>query len=111
MGNNDKYTPGPWHWDYGDEYNFEILDSRNGIIAGVIYDISIDQSKSEMLANACLITATPDLFEACKHLLSTEDNTGCSEDLTVVASDAIEKIKSAVNKATKSMRNNSEINK
>ena len=111
MENNNKYTPGPWHWDYGDEFDFEILNPRNGIIAGVIYDISINQTKAAMLANACLITAVPDLFEACRYLLSTEDNTGCSENLTVVASDAIEKIKSAVNKATKSMRNHSELTK
>jgi hypothetical protein len=102
MKENNKYTPGPWHWDYGDEFAFEILDPRNGIIAGIIYDISIDQTKAELLANACLIAAAPDLLEACQYLLSTEDNTGCSEDLTVVASDAIEKIKFALNKVTKS---------
>ena len=111
MENNNKYTPGPWHWDYGDEFDFEILDPRNGIIAGVIYDISINQPKAEILANACLIAAAPDLLEACKYLLLTEDNIGCSDDLTVVASDAIERIKFALNKATKTTRNNSKSTK
>jgi hypothetical protein len=95
-----EFTAGPWHWDNGDDFVFEILDSRNGIIAGVVYDVSINQSNAEMQANACLISAAPELLEACKYLLMTEDNTGCSEDLTVVASDAIEKIKLVMNKAT-----------
>ena len=73
MENNTLYTSDPWHQDYGDEFIFEILDARNGIISDVIYDISIDQTKTEMLANACLITVAPELCEACKYLLGTEE--------------------------------------
>ena len=93
MKEQANFTSGPWHWDSGDDFVFEILDSRNGIITGVVYDISINQSTAKMQANACLIAAAPELLEACEYLLLTEDNTDCSEDLTVVASDAIEKIK------------------
>ncbi len=38
-----------------------------------------------------------ELVTACEWLLNTEDNTGCSEDLTVVSQQAVDKIGNILN--------------
>jgi hypothetical protein len=63
-----EHTPGPWEIrQYTNYYGYSIDAEGRGCIAERWYDLPQDQPYgNEIPANARLISAAPDLLEACK---------------------------------------------
>lgn len=60
---NEQFTPGPWKVDFETE---EL--QTNNLVLGLIYGCSHDDSP-DCIANANLIAAAPDMYEALKEVL------------------------------------------
>lgn len=65
-----QHTPGPWGWDRGlvppdgpERYADIYIDGGETIIA------NFNDRIPEGLANACLMSAAPDLLESCQEML------------------------------------------
>ena len=68
MTNETKHTPGPWDFDdlRSDGGNLEIVGGNDVCVA----DVDPDGSDDEVMANARLIAAAPDLLAACARWVS-----------------------------------------
>ena len=65
---NKKHTKGPWKVFEDDFYTVGV-ESEGSVIADHLFesnDLTIEDIKQELYANAKLIAAAPDLLEACK---------------------------------------------
>ena len=62
-----KFTPGPWHVKNRDK---PYVMQENGIALAQIWDCSVI-SREQADANARLIAAAPDLYDALKHATHT----------------------------------------
>ncbi len=67
-----KHPPGPWVWNGKDMPFADIEDARGNVIAGMVYNGGHPQvaSRDEMLANARLIAAAPELLDALRLVLA-----------------------------------------
>ncbi len=91
-----KFTPGPWHVTrYSNYIGFSIFAELRGCIAERWYDSKQDEPyASQLVANAHLIAAAPDLLAACFGMLATWGSQ--DEDAIIAARDAA---RAAVEKA------------
>lgn len=95
MSEQTKHTPGPW------EQNVELVGGRvNHQIIGnhqIIADVYPSQpSQTELMANARLIAAAPELLEVCKFAYNELSGTPRPEMLLMLR----EQLKQAIAKAT-----------
>jgi hypothetical protein len=77
-----KHTPGPWTIEKAGDGKFYVQGNRNGercIIAMDFYDEENEPDLEELKANVHLITAAPDLLEACKLVMVTSQT--CFADI------------------------------
>jgi hypothetical protein len=90
-----KHTLGPWKWD-GNVCDYDPSNEAPWIIAGDLDEIAVltGEIKCTNPANAKLIIAAPELFEALKKCLEH----GIFP--TAAISDAVDKAKAAIAKAT-----------
>ena len=59
------HTPGPWHADKPDDFgDFNILHNGNALAIGAV--VSNMRPKSEVLSNARLVAAAPDLLDVIR---------------------------------------------
>lgn len=79
-----KFTPGPWHWDYGiyDPYALiapneryparDIIRARDGVVYS---EITSDPANIEIStpANSHLIAAAPEIYEALEAIIARWD--------------------------------------
>jgi hypothetical protein len=80
---NTKHTPGPWEISLigeGDELTVDGIESNavahapHRLICEMGHDIDMGQDYAEVIANARLIAAAPELLEACKVVTAFLDN-------------------------------------
>ena len=67
---NTKHTPGPWKVFEDDFYTVGV-ESEGSVIADHLFesnDLTIEDIKQELYANAKLIAAAPDLLETLEHI-------------------------------------------
>jgi hypothetical protein len=76
-----KWTAGPWVDDGHDGKDTQIVNSKWGEIARVVYNGDV----SQRAANARLIAAAPDLLAACEKILSDPYTTCCCADIVRTA--------------------------
>ena len=57
-----KFTQGPWGWCMPDEVFPAVFCNENGNIIADLYDAK--NNKRQMVANAALIAAAPEMYEA-----------------------------------------------
>ena len=86
-----KYTQGEWEWD-GDPSNYNSEEEAPWLLANDIQIIT-GEIRIENPFDAKLIAAAPDLLEALDDVLA---NTGWYQ----IGSEALEKAKKAIKKAT-----------
>ena len=74
--NETKFTPGPWTtqgwgalWAY-----IPVNDARHNLVCSMYPDPAHDYSRNEVLANAHLIAAAPDLYEALAGIIADDDS-------------------------------------
>lgn len=65
-----KFTPGPWGWCMPDEVFPAVFCNENGNIIADLYDAKNNQR--QMVANAALIAAAPEMYEFIEWLRSVE---------------------------------------
>lgn len=97
-----KFTPGPWHVQKGFNTIFTTSDpAKQTGITIAIAKVLDDQvgSQSECNANASLIAAAPDLYEALKEVLLAERLGTRPPETAMQAEEKLDRIKYAVNKA------------
>lgn len=79
MSEKTQYTPGPWAWS-----GAQLLAERDRHSETVLIAAQFEPSD----ADARLIAAAPEMFEALKHALSTMENVDgendCSKSIAVV---------------------------
>ena len=84
MTTQAKHTPGPW---YTKPYGYAVEIQCEGPEPGTALQLAIvrhvcrgcGKEKLPVLANADLISAAPDLLEACKRIASVPDNISHAE--------------------------------
>jgi|ERR1051325_7352455 hypothetical protein len=78
-----------------------IIEALNNIPVGVTFKDIPQLSATIEIHNAVkeLVSQRDDLLGACKELLQSADSTGCSSDLIVVESSAVEAIRAAIARA------------
>jgi hypothetical protein len=95
-----KHTPGPWKISHGclpGDAGFSIgtnnAAARNVSIVAECWPCTIvsEDHRRELFSNARLITAAPDLLEACRQMLEGMEVEGYSCDTMDMARDAIAK--------------------
>lgn len=64
------FTPGPWGWCMPDEVFPAVFCNENGNIIADLYDAKNNQR--QMVANAALIAAAPEMYEFIEWLRSVE---------------------------------------
>ena len=66
IGMSKKFTPGPWTATYDSQLQaaIEIYSTEDRIIVAVLPDRGTIEAMSEIEANANLIAAAPDMYEA-----------------------------------------------
>lgn len=71
-----KYTPAPWFVVNGENGGIEIRsDSRWGMVEICLVDTGFNEPiESEQISNARLISAAPELLEACKIIVDAFDS-------------------------------------
>lgn len=71
-----KHTPGPWVRKYGERFRHDQSAGikANGLYIAATLDMNRTDKDEEVEANACLIAASPELLEACEHLLTVIGN-------------------------------------
>jgi hypothetical protein len=93
-----KHTKGPWGVSSG-----VIVISKEGRLISNCFDLSMiddDQhTMEESIANAHLISAGPELLEACKDIAVLLEIDYENEDLTADAIDILLDIRNAISKA------------
>lgn len=69
-----KFTPGPWSMKLAPNGDCGICAEGTGIFAEAFSDIRIqgEGDRIEALANACLMKASPDLYEALRDFVSAQ---------------------------------------
>ena len=65
-----KFTPGPWGWCMPDEVFPAVFCNENGNSIADLYDAKNNQR--QMVANAALIAAAPEMYEFIEWLRSVE---------------------------------------
>lgn len=65
-----KFTQGPWGWCMPDEVFPAVFCNENGNIIADLYDAK--NNKRQMVANAALIAAAPEMYEFIEWLRSVE---------------------------------------
>lgn len=80
-----KFTPGPWRTALADDTL--ILDGDGNEVAGTLGDYDSDYRRME--ANAALISAAPDMYEACTKALNYIQNTEREFGITLSSGDAL----------------------
>lgn len=63
---NPKFTPGPWEYE---GINGKVVSVINGIHAVVAHNGTFRHSAKESAANAHLIAAAPELYEALENII------------------------------------------
>ena len=86
-----KFTPGPWRYEYEDGYCGELIGANGGMIC------TFTDEPNE--ANANLIAAAPDLYEALKEVLLAERLGTRPPETAMQAEEKLDRIKHAVIKA------------
>ena len=86
--NAANHTPGPWRH----------VRNAKGELFILAFGGQTELPETE--ANARLIAAAPDLLAALQTVIESADDTGCSSDLTVVESAAVDQARTAIAKAT-----------
>ena len=73
----EKFTPGPWKATYDSQLRaaIEIYNTEDRILVAVLPDRGTIEAMSEIEANANLIAAAPDMYEALKNVC----HNGCHE--------------------------------
>ena len=84
-----KFTPGPWEMAYQDQHGQLIVRGKH-IEVATCWHHSVGAIEKEMHANAHLIAAAPELYEALEYVMTAH-----GEQL----SDAFEKAQAALAKA------------
>lgn len=79
MNTDTKHTPGPWtvttgeHTETTDLYDkgetWFNVNGEEGVIADVLHGRCLTQDEDEAAANAALIAAAPDMFEAMQEFV------------------------------------------
>lgn len=87
-GQMNQFTKGPWKYEYdnADHYGgcwYSITDEDGGNVCAFGYNVA-DSVANEKLANAKLIAAAPDLYEALQAMLEFP-NAGPSHDMARAA--------------------------
>ena len=92
----NTYTPGPW------TVNNRAIYGTNGIIKPFVVSVEDDHNDGETIANARLISASPDLLDACRCALA--DLQGLAEQNLFSLGDpaliTIRELQAAIVKAT-----------
>lgn len=94
-----KHTPGPWFISYTHDDNLSMsIDDQLGIDGERNYDLAVvtHGCPDELLANAQLISAAPELLEALQLFAGVENFNGWHDKYREV----IEKARTALAKAT-----------
>lgn len=64
-----KHTPGPWHYTKREDDSIGVFDNSYGTAEGIrVAEIEMSNDRPSE-ANAKLISAAPDLLEACQALM------------------------------------------
>lgn len=71
-----KHTPGPWFTKNGQRI---LSQSKSAPIVAQVNTVDGDDFHREMLANASLITAAPELLAACEAALELIEPVPCTE--------------------------------
>lgn len=77
-----KHTPGPWrpghidHWERGEKIAVRAENIDNQPYVAFLPDLD-----GNVLANACLVAAAPDLLAACKRMIKHIDHVWDDDDL------------------------------
>lgn len=94
-----KHTPGPWRFTTSPQPNGCPIVGSNGLmICMLAHSINHEDQKEEALANAALIAAAPELYEACvaaESILSNMDTLRHLGDFP-----ALDSLRAALQKAT-----------
>lgn len=80
MKHEFKGTPGPWANEGGDNYAIDIIlpnDSTISLSRYSRYYTGLSMDRDEMIANASVIAAAPDLLEALQELVHLH---GCEQE-------------------------------
>jgi len=89
------YTPGPWFIQDEKRKDFIPIGPRSRsedhIVAGIVCLERYNQKSEINISDACLISAAPELLEACMYLLSNAEAEGWSEFMLKSARSAIKK--------------------
>ena len=85
-----KFTKGPWRATYDSQLQaaIEIYNTEDRVMVAVLPDRGTIEAMSEIEANANLIAAAPDMYEALEHLRVAAQKVcddfccgaGCSQD-------------------------------
>ena len=103
MPNEPKWTPGPWKASSVEDGSFDILGvTASGTVPTIVACLCESSCSSEEdAANARLIAAAPELYEALEELLAAECNDqayGASVE-AIAAMSAVKKARAALLKA------------
>ena len=79
---SEKFTKGPWTATYDSQLQaaIEIYNTEDRIIVAVLPDRGTIEAMSEIEANANLIAAAPDMYEALEGVCHDCDDTGTIDD-------------------------------
>ena len=77
-----KHTPGPWTAKYDPQLRalIQIYSTEDRILVAVLPDRGTVEAMSEIEANANLIAAAPDMYEALEEVCYDCDDTGTVDD-------------------------------
>ena len=91
-----NYTPAPWVAVMDRESLFVDRIESNEVIASLCWPANLDEAR--MLANAHLISAAPDLFEALRCAVD-DDDLATLEGMGSMSRDTKKKVRAAIAKA------------
>ena len=93
-----KHTPGPWKHD---NQRDTIYCAHESMMNSLICKIATGENRKEEDANASLISAAPELLEACRNALAVFGNDlHCGNKFFEGENSAIARLRMAVDKAT-----------
>jgi hypothetical protein len=91
-----KHTPGPWQWHRVDETTWKVISQDYGTVVNINqYPDALVMPDEQCEATAALISASPEMYDACKLALSAME---CNPKFRENAP-TIEALKAAIAKA------------